>query len=436
MGFFELKKEKEKRSDWIFIIDTILEQGSRKCLLVLGISYQKWFRKLQENSRNLRHQDLEVLALEIVHSTTGEILESKLNNLANAVGKPLQIISDHGSDIKKGIELYIGQNPETIYTYDFTHQVALWLKQEFSKNSRFQEFLHQCNLTRSQIQQTALSFLIPPSQRSKARYHNIDILVNWGLKVLHYWKKQDFSLISTKFIIDRETLFILREKLDQTTLRKLAKALGTPALNFSSFSQVVTDKIGQELCREKSEIIFPAAEIGRRKFLEKLGWLFSYEKELQIYAETIEVFDLAKKQLNEEGLHQKSGLDWLELIKTEKLSDLPWVQSSQQKVSEYLNIEGQKVPHGRFFLATSDIIESIFGKYKIFSSFSTCSEINEMILTLLLSTTELNPDKVVQAMESIQIADVTAWSKEVFGQSMLSKRKVAFSAEINYIKVA
>jgi hypothetical protein len=39
-------------------------------------------------------------------------------------------------------------------------------------------------------------------------------------------------------------------------------------------------------------------------------------------------------------------------------------------------------------------------------------------------------------MESIQIADVTAWSKEVFGQSMLSKRKVAFSPRQNYTKVA
>ncbi len=126
----------------------------------------------------------------------------------------------------------------------------------------------------------------------------------------------------------------------------------------------------------------------------------------------------------------------MELTKDEKFSELPWLKSSQQKVSEYLNIEGQKVPPERTFLATSDIIESIFGKYKIFSSFSTCSEINEMILTLLLSTTEITPDKVVQAMESIQIADVNAWSKEVFGQSMLSKRKVAFSTEINYIKVA
>ena len=50
-----------------------------------------------------------------------------------------------------------------------------------------------------------------------------------------------------------------------------------------------------------------------------------------------------------------------------------------------------------------------------------------MILTLLLCTTEFTPDLVLQAMESIQIADLTAWSKEVFGQSMLSKRKVAFS---------
>ncbi|MGK7874250.1 MAG: hypothetical protein AB4426_13335 [Xenococcaceae cyanobacterium] len=160
----------------------------------------------------------------------------------------------------------------------------------------------------------------------------------------------------------------------------------------------------------------------------------TYEKELHIYAEILEVFDLAKKQLNKQGLHQKSQQDWLEL--SEKFSDSPWIKSSQQKVSQYLNIEGKKIPSSRPFLARSDIIESIFGKYKIFSSFSPNSEINEMILTLLLSTTELTQNKVLQAMESIQSADVTAWSKEVFGQSMLSKRKVAFSPGQNYTKVA
>ena len=303
-----------------------------------------------------------------------------------------------------------------------------------SNNQKFQEFLHQSNLTRSQIQQTALWFLIPPTQRSKARYHNIDILVNWALNVLHYWSKQDFSLISNEFIIDKETLFLLTEEIDKNSLEKLVKSLGRKASNSSSFSQFITDKITRKPCRKKVKIISQAAEVGRRKFLEKLGWLLTYEKELQIYAEILRVFDLAKKQILQQGLHQKSQQDWLEL--TQEFSDSPWLRASQEKVTQYLAIEAQKIPQNQTFLATSDIIESIFGKYKIFSDSSPCSEINEMILTLLLSTTEFTPDLVFQAMESIQVADVTAWSKEVFGQSMLSKRKVAFSPRQNYTKVA
>ena len=93
---------------------------------------------------------------------------------------------------------------------------------------------------------------------------------------------------------------------------------------------------------------------------------------------------------------------------TENFSDSAWIQSTQQKVSQYLAIEGEKIPKTQAFLATSDIIESIFGKYKIFASSSPNSEINEMILTLLLSTTKVTPDKVLQAMETIHLTDVNA----------------------------
>jgi hypothetical protein len=40
-------------------------------------------------------------------------------------------------------------------------------------------YLHTAK-TKSQLQQTALSQLKPPNQRSKARYMNIEILLNWG----------------------------------------------------------------------------------------------------------------------------------------------------------------------------------------------------------------------------------------------------------------
>ncbi|MDJ0682578.1 MAG: hypothetical protein QNJ18_22285, partial [Xenococcaceae cyanobacterium MO_167.B52] len=61
---------------------------------------------------------------------------------------------------------------------------------------------------------------------------------------------------------------------------------------------------------------------------------------------------------------------------------------------------------------------------------------NEMILTLLLSTTKVTPDQVLQAMETIHLTDVNAWSQEVFGQSIVSKRKLAFSTGKNYTKAA
>ncbi len=206
-------------------------------------------------------------------------------------------------------------------------------KQDLSKNQEFQEFLRQCNLTRSQIQQTRLFFLIPPAQRSKARYHNIDILVTWGLKVIQYWKKQDFSRISPEFIIDRETLFILREELDPTCLAKFAKLLGTKVSSFTAFSKLITDEFGRKLWKEKSQIISQAAEVGRRKFLAQLGWLLNYEKPLDIYAKILEIFAVAKKQLNQQGLHPLSQLDWLRL--TKEFSDFPWIQSTKQKVSHY-----------------------------------------------------------------------------------------------------
>jgi len=34
------------------------------------------------------------------------------------------------------------------------------------------------------LQQTELAFLTPPSQRSKARFMNVDVLVEWGRKTL------------------------------------------------------------------------------------------------------------------------------------------------------------------------------------------------------------------------------------------------------------
>ncbi len=220
-------------------------------------------------------------------------------------------------------------------------------------------------MTRNQIQLTSLAFLLPPKPRYKARYHNIDILVKWGNKVIHYWQKQNFYRISSDF------------------------------------------------------------ETAKDKFLSKLGWLLNYSQELSLYTESIAVFRSAKEFLHKHGLHRNSYKLWLET--SQKFPRSPWVQENIQKVTNYLFSQGSKIPEGQTFPAISDIRESLFSKYKTFSSSAPYSEINEMVLSMVLTTIKITPEKVFQAMTTISTSTLKSWLKTVFGESMMVKRKAAFS---------
>ncbi|MHC5771741.1 MAG: hypothetical protein ACYTXI_40585, partial [Nostoc sp.] len=111
---YELQREKEYRTDWVFIIDLTVELGKQKCLVILGVSQQYLESTVLPEKRGLKHHDVQLLALEIMDSTRGEIIEQKLCELTNMVGHPIQIIADHGSDIEKGIKLYCSKHPSVI----------------------------------------------------------------------------------------------------------------------------------------------------------------------------------------------------------------------------------------------------------------------------------------------------------------------------------
>jgi hypothetical protein len=122
LGLYELNRTKEYRTDWIFILDLTIEIGKTKCLVILGIPQEKLEVIVKQAARSLHHQDVEVLSIEILNTTVRVVILEKLNNLAEQVGDPIQIVSDRGSDIKKGIDLYIENHPTTIATYDITHR--------------------------------------------------------------------------------------------------------------------------------------------------------------------------------------------------------------------------------------------------------------------------------------------------------------------------
>ena len=195
IGIYELKREKEHRNDWIFIADFTIELGNKKALAILGITQQHLVEKILSNGGGLSHEDVEILGLEVMDSTRGEIIQDKLEKVSQKVGVPVQIVADNSSDLARGIRLYQENHPEVIYTHDVTHAMALLLKYQLKSDDRYQSFIQKCNICRQRLQQTELSFLSPPAQRSQCRYFNIERLTNWGIKLLNSSEKTLIKLI-------------------------------------------------------------------------------------------------------------------------------------------------------------------------------------------------------------------------------------------------
>jgi hypothetical protein len=99
-------------------------------------------------------------------------------------GVPRQIVSDQGSDLHAGIEMFCQAHSETSLIYDIKHKTACVLKRELKDDAQWQRFTQLAAQSTLKVQQTSLAFLAPPGQRTKARYMNVDTLIRWGVDML------------------------------------------------------------------------------------------------------------------------------------------------------------------------------------------------------------------------------------------------------------
>lgn len=182
VGYYKLTRPKAQATDWVWIVDHTVQLGVEKCFVILGLRLSA----LPPPGQCLRHEDVEPIVLAPVTKSNGEVVYQQLEAAVEQTGVPREIIADHGSDLQAGVERFCRAHPETCSIYDIKHKTALLLKHELAQEAGWQEFTRLATQTKQQIQQTALAFLMPPNQRAKARYMNVDILVRWGLQTLAF----------------------------------------------------------------------------------------------------------------------------------------------------------------------------------------------------------------------------------------------------------
>lgn len=189
IGYYNLKKEKTKADDWIIIIDESIELGQEKLLMIFGIR-----NKDLKFKQSLKFEELTPLKEISKKTWNGAIINQELKALQREIGKIKYAVGDYGGSIKKGLEL-----SKIRHVHDITHKMALIVEKFYKKDETYQSITKNMNSLRMQLGQTKYAHLIPPKQRSKARYQNIGIIANWGVKMINYLRRENDEEINKKF---------------------------------------------------------------------------------------------------------------------------------------------------------------------------------------------------------------------------------------------
>ena len=121
---------------WIGIADFTIQTGSKKALIVLRVPVSAL-----TTGQALTLKQAEVIGLSLGETWNGEQVKTVLGALFDRCGWPSHVVSDCGSDIKKGIVETLLQAPNgAAWISDITHFVANALKHYYAKLALFQQF--------------------------------------------------------------------------------------------------------------------------------------------------------------------------------------------------------------------------------------------------------------------------------------------------------
>ena len=181
----ELKKE-----EYGVISDESMMIGSQKILLTVGV-------KAKHKGKPLTHSEVNVLGMNVRSSWNGASIATELQNVSEKVGhKPLYAISDNASTLKKGI-----RESNLLHILDISHTLGIIMKRIYDKEEEFNSYMKELAQIKFKEIMNQTAYLLPPKQRTIARFLNLSQIIDWSNKILHNYchlskdEKKTFSFV-------------------------------------------------------------------------------------------------------------------------------------------------------------------------------------------------------------------------------------------------
>lgn len=154
---------------------------------------------------------------------------------------------------------------------------------------------------------------------------------------------------------------------------------------------------------------------------EKLEWITQYKQMLIDIDRQCQTMMALFKVLKNQGLSSES-IQECEHV----LEQYPSNEYFKDGVKNYLQEQLGKLENDTVRLCCSDIIESLFGKYKYQLKRSASGIITDSCLTIANLTKKPEKQEVKLALQKTKVVDLKKWKQENIPDSLMSKRKRLF----------
>lgn len=349
VGHYALTRPLDRSTPWLWLVDHTIQIGVQKILVILGCPMEQ----VPFGQRALQLADLQLVALVPMEKSNGALVEAELEQAIERTGRPRLIVSDQGSDLKKGIADFQSWYPRTAYVPDVAHYGATLLEHAWDDQPRWQQFIKELQSTSAKLRQTKSAYLLAPRMRAKARFMNVHVQLRFARRVL----------------------------------KLLQRAVPHP------------------------------------KAAEYYGWLQDYAEDLAVWEREHGLVQTAIELVRVEGLHTQTG----------PLLEEAWgeigMRDSTVRIAERLRgyvTAYQPTTPGERFVASTEILESSFGKFKRIERQQSQDGMTGLVLVLGALVGTSSETDLKEALEATPQKKVDNWIGRVLGQSMQWFRRQFF----------
>lgn len=318
----------------------------------------------------LEHQDLTLLNLTPMEQSSGEAVAAQLRETRERTGMvPAAVLSDEGAELKKAMLLFRGES------------------------APLQKVPHVYD-----IKHKAATIL---------------------KKELHQDKTWQSFVTRTN-----------RTKL-QVTLTELA-FLVPPGLKTKARYMNLDALVGwgcRVLAYLEDPCDFPGQKVDPKKLRQKLGWLRAYRRPLATWAELLEVAARAETYVRREGYHARAA----EELEQDLLRAARTPASLRMKAGlvTFVAEQAKDLTPGQHFLGSSEVLESLLGKYKRIQGTHSKGGMTASLLNIGAAVLKKSATVIQTAMATVPVVAVGQWVRDKLGLTIPAQQAFAFQRNKN-----